>query len=160
MIDRALFTLTLLCALGSGLIAGVFFAFSNFVMKALERLPAAQGIAAMQAINVTVLNRLFLGIFVGTAIVCVATTVVALAFRRQPFPVAILVGTALYVVGTFIVTGACNVPRNDIIAAVDPNSAEAVAVWADYLRSWTTWNTVRTIASFVSSASFIIALRG
>ena len=65
-------------ALGSALIAGVFFAFSTFVMAALARLPPAQGIAAMQAINVTVLNPWFLGVFVGTAIACVVLAVTSL----------------------------------------------------------------------------------
>lgn len=41
---------------GSALMAGVFFAFSTFVMKALRRLPSPQGIAAMQSINVAVIN--------------------------------------------------------------------------------------------------------
>ena len=48
MIDDTLFALTLVSALGCGLIAGAFFAFSSFVMKALGRLPPPQGIAAMQ----------------------------------------------------------------------------------------------------------------
>jgi hypothetical protein len=58
-----------LLALGAGLVAGVFFAFSNFVMKALGQLPADQGVAAMQRINVVVLNPAFLALFVGTAAV-------------------------------------------------------------------------------------------
>jgi len=48
-VDRLLFIVTLLAALGCGLIAGVFFAFSTFVMKALARLPTSHGIAAMQS---------------------------------------------------------------------------------------------------------------
>jgi uncharacterized membrane protein len=54
-------------ALGSGLIAGAFFAFSSFVMGALGKLPASQGIAAMQSINVVVINPIFLGVLFGTA---------------------------------------------------------------------------------------------
>ena len=50
--DQWLFALTLFAALGCGLIAGVFFAFSTFVMKALARLPSGEGMAAMQSINV------------------------------------------------------------------------------------------------------------
>jgi len=46
-----LFALTLLGALSCGMMAGVFFAFSAFVMKALARLPVEQGVAVMQAIN-------------------------------------------------------------------------------------------------------------
>jgi uncharacterized membrane protein len=45
--DGFLFALTLFAALGCGVVAGVFFAFSAFVMRALASLPALQGIAAM-----------------------------------------------------------------------------------------------------------------
>ena len=54
--------LALLACVGAGTVGGVFFAFSTFVMKALAQLPARQGIAAMQRINVVVLNPLFLGV--------------------------------------------------------------------------------------------------
>jgi uncharacterized membrane protein len=59
--------LTVLAALGAGLVAGIFFAFSTFIMAALARLPAEGGIAAMQSINVAVLNPLFFLAFFGTA---------------------------------------------------------------------------------------------
>jgi uncharacterized membrane protein len=65
-----LFWLTLAAALGCALVGGIFFAFSNFVMKALFRIPTQSGIAAMQAINVTVLNPLFFALFFGTAALC------------------------------------------------------------------------------------------
>ena len=54
--EDLLFILTLLAALGSGLVAGIFFAFSAFIMSALGRVAAQCGIAAMQSINVTVLK--------------------------------------------------------------------------------------------------------
>ena len=59
-------TVALLSALGAGLVAGIFFAFSSFVMKALGRLPRDQGIRAMQSINVTVLNPWLFSAFFGT----------------------------------------------------------------------------------------------
>lgn len=67
MLDLA----TFLSALGCGLVAGFFFAFSAVVMKALGKLPPAQGIAAMQSINVVVINPWFLTAFFGTALACV-----------------------------------------------------------------------------------------
>jgi hypothetical protein len=51
-----LYPLTLIAAVGCGLVAGVFFAFSSFVMNALARLQPAQGVAAMQAINLAAIN--------------------------------------------------------------------------------------------------------
>ena len=72
---------SILGAVGSGLIGGVFFAFSTFIMQALARMPAAQGIAAMQHINVTVLNPWFLGVFMGTGLISAGVIVLR---RRQP----------------------------------------------------------------------------
>ena len=60
MMNGLLFVLTLLAALGCAMMAGVFFAFSAFVMKALARLPAQQGIGAMQAINVAAVTPVFM----------------------------------------------------------------------------------------------------
>ena len=72
--EYLLFILTLLAALGSGLVAGIFFAFSAFVMSALGRVAAQCGIAAMQSINVTVLNPLFFTVFFGTAVLSMPST--------------------------------------------------------------------------------------
>ena len=69
-LDGLLFALTFAATLGCGLMAGLFFAFSVAVMKALERLPPAEGIVAMQSINVAILNPVFLTVFFGTAAAC------------------------------------------------------------------------------------------
>src|SRR6476620_3456710 len=75
--------LTFIAALGSGLVPGIFFAFSNFVMKALARLPPAQGIAAMQSMNVIVLNRWFFG----TAACCLALAITTFVRWQRPLVV-------------------------------------------------------------------------
>ncbi len=151
--------ITLSTGLGSGLIAGVFFAFSVFVMSALARLPAAQGIAAMQSINITVINPWFLTVFIGTALGSV--TLLVLAFvPTSPSNRSLLVMAAIfYLLGTILVTGMANVPRNDALASVAPASAEAANLWADYLSTWTRWNHVRTFFSFAASAAFGLSLR-
>jgi uncharacterized membrane protein len=149
---------TLLCALGSGLIAGFFFAFSVCVMKALGALPAPRGIAAMQTINVVVINPMFLTAFLGTAAGCVLVSIGALVRWHGPTSPYVLAGSVLYLVGGLLVTMACNVPRNDALAAVAPESAEAERVWLEYLSSWTTWNHVRAVASLAAAALFSVAL--
>lgn len=154
-----LFGLTLAAALGCGLIAGAFFAFSTFVMKALARLPPAQGIAAMQSINVAVINPWFLGPFLGTAAACAFLAVSSLLAWQRPGAVSLLAGSLLYLAGTFLVTMVCNVPRNNALAAADPASAEGARLWADYLRSWTAWNHVRTVAALAAAAALTLAAR-
>lgn len=145
-----LFALTLAAALGCALVGGIFFAFSNFVMRALMRIAAPSGIAAMQAINVTVLNPPFLALFLGTAAACLV-----LAFFSIQAPLRLL-GAALYLVGTFGVTMLFNVPRNNALARLDP--AGPVSDWRRYVQEWTWWNHVRTVAAVAAAALLTLEL--
>jgi uncharacterized membrane protein len=156
--EQLLFALTLFAALGSGLVAGIFFAFSSFVMKALARLPAPEGIAAMQSINVAVLNPWFMAVFLGTAALCVLALIFALLRWHEPGAVYLLLGGLLYLAGTLLVTIAYNVPRNDALASVARSDPEADHRWARYVAEWTGWNHVRTAAALAAAASFSIAL--
>lgn len=158
-IDQLLFAVTLTAALGCGLIGGVFFAFSTFVMKALARLRPGEGIAAMQAINVAVLNPWFLGAFFGTGAACVLTALFSLWQLHEPGAVYLFIGGALYLVGTLLVTIVFNVPKNAALASVARADPEGPGLWAGYVASWTAWNHVRTAAALAAAASFSIALR-
>jgi uncharacterized membrane protein len=152
------FVLHLAAALGAGLIAGVFFAFSAFVRKALVRLPAREGIAAMKSINVAVINSVFLGVFLGTAAICVAAPAGVAMRAEAPGGAYVWIGAALYLVGTFLVTIRCNVPLNNSLAALAPDDPDAGKRWAGYVRRWTVWNTVRTAAARAAAAAFSLAL--
>lgn len=138
-------------ALGSGLVAGVFFAFSTFVMKALARQPPPQGIATMQAINITVVNPWFMAAFIGTA---VASAILAVAGSGNPWLAA---GAALYVIGCFGVTIALNVPLNNRLARAEAGSTEAAALWHHYLSRWTLWNHLRTVSAAAATVAFMLA---
>lgn len=146
-------------AIGSGLVAGVFLAFSGFVMTALARLPAPQGIAAMQAINVTVLRSAFMVAFVGTAVCCAALAAAAM-LRWQAGDPIVLAGCVLYLAGSFASTLRFNVPLNTELARLDPDAPTAAETWVRYVGAWTAWNHVRTVAATLSAAAFIAALAG
>lgn len=154
-------TLTILsfvAALGCGLIAGTFFAFSVFVMRALASISAPAGIAAMQAINIVVINPLFLGAFLGTAVLCVIVSLLAFAGSEGVEPVWIWIASLAYLTGTFGVTMLFNVPLNNRLAKVDPASAEGEKLWRLYLAQWTRWNHIRTIAALLAMAAFVLSL--
>ena len=150
--------LALLAVLGTGIVGGVFFAFSSFVMRALERLPPAQGLAAMQSINVVVINPHFLGAFLGTAGLSLAAIVVAGLRWGEAGAAFNAVGGALYFVGTFLVTGLGNVPLNNALEKVQPGDANAAETWNDYLRRWTAWNHLRTVAALLATLAFCLGL--
>lgn len=157
--ERVVSVLVLLSALGSGLVGGIFFAFSNFVLGALARLPAPQGIAAMQSINIVVINPLFMAAFMGTAVLCLIVAAAALFGWAGPHPTLVVIGAVLYIVGNIVVTMTGNVPLNNALAAVDPASAEGAATWARYVPDWGVWNHVRTATGAAAAACFILAWR-
>ncbi len=158
MMNGFLYVLILLAALGCGLIAGVFFAFSAFVMKALDSLPAKQGIAVMQAINVAAVTPAFMAALFGTAVVCGVLAVWAFFAWDERFAPYLLVGSALYLFGTMLLTIAYHVPRNEALATVEPHSADAESHWTRYLSGWTAWNHVRAAAALAAAAMLTIAL--
>ena len=158
IVDGLLFTLTLVSALGCGLMAGLFFAFSVAVMKALARLPSAEGIAAMQAINVAIINQVFLAAFFGTAVACVLIVIASLLRWHNPGAVYLFIGGALYLLGTFLVTLVFNVPKNKGLASIAPADPEVASLWTDYLSQWTAWNHVRTAAALAAATSITIAI--
>jgi uncharacterized membrane protein len=156
--DGILYAVTLVAAIGSGIIAGAFFAFSTFVMKALGRQPATAGIAAMNEINVTVITPLFMLAFVGTAVVGVGLAVVAIIELDEDYAPYLLGGSLFYVLGCFLETMALNVPLNDELAKADPTSDAAARLWSRYLTVWTAWNSFRTVAAGIAMALFTVAL--
>jgi uncharacterized membrane protein len=159
MIEQAVFYATFAAAVGSGLVAGIFYAFSSFVVGALGRVPAAHGIGAMQAINIVVINRSFMLAFFGTAILCLALLAASYLRWNDGSGKLLLLGSLLYLIGTIGVTMVFNVPLNDALAAAKPETAEAATLWAHYLERWTMWNTVRTVAPTAAMILFIAALR-
>jgi uncharacterized membrane protein len=156
--SSALFVVTLVAALGSGLAAGFFLAFSVCVMPALRRRPASEAVAAMQTINVVVINPVFMTALFGTALACLAAIGIALADWDGSYGPYAVAGGAVYLLGVIAVTMGANVPRNDALAKLDPAGAEAASYWAGYLAEWTAWNHVRTVAPLVGLGLFIGAL--
>jgi uncharacterized membrane protein len=150
MSDAAV-VLTIASALGSGIVGGIFFAFSTFVMRALADVPAAHGIGVMQAINLRVINPLFMTAFLGTGLACAAVIAIALADLGEPFaPYAIAAGV-LYIAGSIGVTLRANEPRNLALGEMDPRSEETDRYWRDrYLPEWNRLNHLRTIACIVA----------
>ncbi|MBB6486551.1 DUF1772 domain-containing protein [Rhizobium lusitanum] len=148
----------IIAALSSGLLAGVYFAFSTFVMQSFARLPVDQGIAAMQSINVTIVRSPFIAVFLLAAALSLFIAVMAFLNWRGTASVMMLTGAVLYIVASFLSTIVFNVPLNDALAKADGHTAEAAQLWATYLSDWTQWNHVRTVASLLAACAFVKAL--
>ena len=150
--------LTVAAAVSSAVLTGVLFAFSTSVMPALARRPPGEAMAAMQAMNGTILNPLFGLLLGGSTLLCLAVAVTA------PFTDDVagagwrLAGGVLYVVGVTVETMTVNVPMNDRLDAADPTTPGGQAVWAEFLPRWTRWNNVRSFLGVVAATLLVVSL--
>lgn len=155
-LDLALI-LTVIAIVGAGLNAGVYLTFSTFTMAGLRRLPASQGAAAMQAINLEAPRPAFMSVFFGTAIASIAVAALAIVDFTAPASSMAIAGAAAYV-STIVITGLYNVPLNDRLAAVDAGSPEGVSTWQAYQGRWSRGNHVRLIGSAAAAILLTLSL--
>jgi uncharacterized membrane protein len=158
MIQPVITGLLWFSAIGCGLLAGVYFAFSTFIMTALGRIGQVPCIVAMNAINTAIVQSLFMPVFLCTTLTGLVLAILAIVRWGEPATMTMAAGGIVYVVGMFVCTMVFNVPLNDALAAVDPASAEGTSLWARYRNDWTWWNHVRTISSTAAFALFVAAI--
>jgi uncharacterized membrane protein len=145
--------------LTTGLVAGVFYAYSVSVDLGLAAQPDANYVATMQAINERIQNPLFFASFFGAGLFSLAALAVHLPGPRSGRLRLISVACLLYIGGGFLLTAFVNVPMNDQLAAVDPDAPARVLSRARdaYEGPWDFWNGVRTVFSTLSFVALIWA---
>ena len=141
---------------GAGLVTGLLFAFSNFVMRALADLPSEKGMFAMQRINETIINPIFMVLFLGTPILCSVIAVISGLKINEPGNLFLLVGALAYIIGPFGITMLFNVPLNNLLARADVSDANDI--WPMYQKKWQRWNHIRTYIGVVSVVFIAIGL--
>ncbi len=145
-------------AISCGVMAGVYFAFSAFVMKSLSKIPAASAIAAMQSINKVIVSSTFLPLFLGSTVASLILVGQALFDWTTEGTLYAAVGGAFYLIGMTGCTMVYNVPLNNKLAALNPGTRESSEFWHSYLHNWTRWNHVRTAASTAAALLFTYAI--
>lgn len=160
MFDQA-FPIIVFAAAGCcWLVAGVFFAFSDFIMRSLDRLPTAEAVAAMRCVNVVVYRSAFMvGLFAMAGASALFLGLGAFGVGASPLLTA---AGAFYLVAVMGVTAFANVPMNKRLADLDldPASPEAAQVWRRYLERWTEWNHLRTLGATAAAALTTMAAFG
>lgn len=133
-------------ALGAGLMAGVYFAFSAFIMRAFDRLGPARAADAMNAINDVILRSWFMPLFFGSSLLYALLALLALFDTDLVGRWWLFVAGTIYVTGMFLCTALFNVPLNNRLAANDDT-----VTWRHYLVYWTRWNHLRGLCSLVTA---------
>ena len=145
--------------LGTGMVAGVFYAFSAFVTQGLDRLPASDAARAMRELNVTAVRAPLMSVLFGTGLLAAVVFVLALVGQLGGGTWWAVAASVIYIVGAIGVTGGANVPRNNRLAAAPATDAAALAgAWTAFRPGWQAWNHVRTLASALACVGFVLAL--
>ena len=144
-------------AVGSGLMGGVYYGFSSIVMPGLRDLSPADGVRAMQAMNVAAPRPPLLIALVGTGAVSIAAIVAAVTGGGPARWWTI--GGATLSLASVAITGAYNVPRNNALAVLDAADPTAEGVWTRYLREWTAGNHVRAAVAVAGAALLTVGYR-
>ncbi|MHA7132668.1 anthrone oxygenase family protein [Oerskovia turbata] len=171
-------------AVGCGLVGGVLFAFSTFVMAGLRSVVSEVGAASMASINRHATRAPFGSLLVVVTGVVTVLGVVAGARLEEAGMSFVLAGAAVYLVGGIGVTAAVNVPLNDRLEAADAavraaasgdpspsgggvGGSKALATsptaqrdqfWTLFLGRWVAWNHVRTVACAVAAVLLTLGL--
>jgi len=139
----------------TAIIAGVFMAFSDFVMRSLSAATPAAGIQSMQLINRKVYGSVFLVLLLGMAPVSAAIAAYAYTQLTGAAALWLFSGGMIYVLGVFVVTIVRNVPMNKRLDLMAHDTRSATEYWAIYSMSWTRWNHLRTLASGCSAICYL-----
>lgn len=140
---------------GAGLITGLLFAFSNFVMSALADVSNQNGMLVMQRINERIINPVFAFLFFGTPLLCLIIAIGSGMNLDAQGSFLLLLGSICYLIGPFGITMLFNVPLNNRLATAEVPQADAV--WTDYQVRWQRWNHART---YVGVASIVLLTAG
>lgn len=150
-------TAIVVTAVASAALGGVFFAFSSFIMPALDRIAPAEAMRAMQRINVDVLCRSFFALFFGVPLLSLGLTVHAGLAWSEPGSALLLTAGLLNILGSFVVTVVGNVPLNERLAKRSADSANASTLWSTYSKPWVRWNSLRASANLAAAALLLAA---
>lgn len=150
----------LLATFSTGLMAGLFFIWTNTIKPGIGKLPDLVYLESFQSMNKVILNPTFQGLFVA-AMLCM---LISIGLNYNNFNVVfklLLMSSVIYFFGAFLITFFGNIPLNNILENADLNTITLED--AKQLRSiieskWNNFNLIRTITSSISFALLLIAL--
>lgn len=149
-------TILALAILFTGLMAGIFFTWSNAVKPGIGKLSDLEYLKALQSMNRVILNNLFKIIFGGAII----TTLLLPVFYFNLYPNKVfwivILTLFIYWIGAFGVTVLGNIPLNE---SLDKTSLESISL--EEVKALRTsievkWNNLNLVRSISAAVSFIL----
>lgn len=145
-------------ALTTALIAGLFYAYFCSVNPGLSRLPDTEYLASMQAINLAIVNPVFLLSFLGPLLLLPLSTYLQFQISVSTRFWLLLAATILYYAGGFGVTVFGNIPLNDALAGLDLGAATPELVARERVKFENPWNRLHNLRTLACIVSFLLVI--
>ena len=147
--------------LSTGLMAGIFFNWTNAVKPGIGTLDDMTYMKAFQAMNRLILNPLFYIVFILPVLTISISTYMSFGSTKLYVFELFLLSTLLYVLGVFLITILGNIPLNDLLENTDLEKislTELSDLRGKIENKWNNFNLIRTVSSFISFLLLVICL--
>lgn len=142
----------------TALIAGLMYGYSCSVNPGLGNLTDTQYVAAMQSINIAIINPLFMMSFMGTLFLLPLSTWLHYGTNPTDRFYLLLLATVIYVAGMSGVTFLGNIPLNNMLAKFDLEHASAAEIHDLRVRFEGPWNGLHRIRSIAASVALLCVI--
>lgn len=139
----------------TGLVAGLFYAYSCSVMPGLRRTDDSTFVDAMRSINEAIRNGWFALSFAGALLFTTTAAILQFAVDQRPALPWTVAALTLYL-ATLIITGRGNAPLNEQLAGTP--GVDHATLRTDFEGPWTRLNLARTVTSTAAFGCLTVAL--
>ena len=149
-----------LAILLTGLMAGIFFTWSNAVKPCIGKLSDIEYLTALQSMNRVILNNAFKIIFLGSIIAVALVPVFYFNLYPKNIFLLFVFTLVIYWIGVFGVTVSGNIPLNEILDKTNLESitSEEIKTLRKSIEvKWNNFNIIRCISSAITFLILIIS---
>ena len=149
-----------LAILLTGLMAGIFFTWSNAVKPGIGKLSDIEYLRALQSMNRVILNNAFKIIFLGAIIVVALVPVFYFNLYPKNIFWLFVFTLVIYWIGVFGVTVSGNIPLNEILDKTNLESitSEEIKTLRKSIEvKWNNFNLIRCISSAITFLILIVS---
>ncbi len=158
MLDSILYSVVMFAATSTAMMTGIYFAFSGFIMRALEQVGAENAAPTMNAINQVILRSWFMPLFFGSTLTTVLILIISMINWQQSISTLLIFASTTYLLGMFLCTVFFNVPLNKRLLVAESSNNTINQTWLHYVKHWTRWNHLRTLTSLIASICYMYFL--
>ncbi|MCC9071077.1 DUF1772 domain-containing protein [Flavobacterium sp. F-65] len=148
----------LLTTLLTGLLAGIFFTWTNAVTPGIGHLDDINYLRAFQNMNRSIVNPLFLIVFLGPVLLSFVT-VYLYKSNHHYILWLLLLAAIIYLIGVFLITIMGNIPLNSLLDKTDLTNItleDAKSLRDQFEVKWNFLHLIRTITATLSFLLLII----